>query len=65
MKHDDELNELMTAILAQLQECKRLIDTQFDEHGYDAAYFDLDIVLSVKIDTLKVEVTEKWDRMES
>lgn len=64
MSEIKEMNGLMSNILAQLQICREFIDEQFEAYGYDSAFFDVDIILKVKVDKLGVEVCEKWNRLE-
>jgi len=64
MEYDPELNELMAGILKQLQKCRIKIDGEFSNLGFDMAYFDVDINLTMKVDTATVSIKETWERME-
>ena len=68
MNEDDEdiqtTNTLMQKILLELQQSKARIDALMNESGWDSAFFDVDINLSVKFGKEKVQVREKWRAVE-
>lgn len=63
MEIDEELNRMMSKILAHLQICRERVDQEFDGSGYDAAFFDVEITLKVKFGDLVVGVCDEWEAM--
>jgi len=64
MSEIEEINDMMSNVLAQLQICREHIYKEFDKSGYDLAYFDTDISLKVQVGHVKVEVCEEWKQLE-
>ena len=64
MKDNDEIVDMMADILRCLARCREEIDEVFLTHGYDSAYFDVDINMRVSIDDITVDVSESWEKME-
>lgn len=64
MSENDEIVEMMGDMLKCLARCREEIDEVFHTHGYDSAYFDIDINLSIGVDDTTVKVSERWERME-
>ena len=61
---DKEILEMCSEMVFVLEECREGIFGKFDKYGYDAAMFDIDIDLSVKVDRITTRVKEQWDRLE-
>ena len=64
MTDSEELNELMADLLFKLQTCREFIDNGFEGHGFDMAFFDVEINLEVQVGNLKVGVYDEWKRLE-
>ena len=56
--------DLCKDILKLLTKTQEGIFGIFDEHDYDAAFFDLNISLQVKVDDIELKVSEGWDALE-
>jgi len=60
---EEEITEMCKDILEILIKTKNSIKDKFTEYGYDAAYFDVDIRLRVKIDDKVLETKERWNKL--
>lgn len=59
-----DFDDVRTQIYNILRRTRTQILDAFDEHGWDAAYFDIDIDLSVSIDDKGVHITLEQERIE-
>jgi len=64
MTTDKQVIEMCSEFTHVLCECKKKIFEKFDEHGYDASFFDINISLSVRVDDIVIQCKEKWKRLE-
>ncbi len=58
---DKALLDMCAEMVRVLDACREKVFEMFDKYGYDAAYFNLDIDLSVKIDQFTARVKEQWE----
>ena len=60
---DKEILEMCSEMVFVLEKCREGIFAKFDKFGYDAAMFDIDIDLSVKVDHIVIRIKEQWDAL--
>ena len=61
---DKEVLDMCAEMIHVLEECREKVFDKFGEYNFDAAYFDFDTDLSVKVDHVIIAVKEQWDAME-
>ena len=64
MTTDKEVIEMCSEFPQVLDDCKEEIFAKFDKYGYDAACFNINIHLSVRVNGIVVQCKEKWKRLE-
>jgi len=63
MRGEDGVVEMCGEILKLLAVTKENIFEIFNDHNYNPAYFDINILLSIIIDDVELKIAEGWDAL--